>query len=125
DSLERILTFFEKAMEFSDERFTRSNIDELSFLSSYVDRELAHLPLTERLTIASAPVDVKNEAVLGWFIDRMLPAFREAEDWDDEDAPSLDELFDYAHNFEHDVASSSEELRAAEDYLKTLTVYAW
>lgn len=125
DSLERILTFFERAMEFSDDRFARSNIDELSFLSSYVDRELPHLPLTERLTVASAPVDVKSDAVLGWFIERMLPAFRAAEDWNSEDQSSLGELFDYAHNFEHDTAASSEELRAAEDYLKTLTVYAW
>jgi ATP-dependent RNA helicase SUPV3L1/SUV3 len=123
NSLERILTFFEKAMDFSDERFTRSNIDELSFLSTFVDEELGHVPVGERLTIASAPVDIKSETVLGWFIERMLPAFREAELG--EGAAGLDELFEKVEQFQHEAATSTEELRDAEDYLKTLTVYAW
>jgi ATP-dependent RNA helicase SUPV3L1/SUV3 len=126
DSLERILTFFERAMEFTDARFSRSNVEELSFLSSFVDSRLPHLPLSQRLTIASAPVDLKSETVLGWFIDHMLPAFLETvEEDEDHDESPLSALFAEVYRFEHEAAGSSEELRDAEDYLKTLTVYAW
>lgn len=124
DSLERILTFFERAIEFSDERFARSNIDDLSYLSSFVDERLPFLDVKERLTIASAPVGIRNETVVGWFLDRMLPAFRNPHH-PDEEPEELDELFAAAERFSHEAAQHQLELRDAEDYLKTLTVYAW
>lgn len=123
DSLERILTFFERAIEFLDDRFTRANIDDLSFLSSFVDQRLPFLKVTERLTVASAPVGIRNETVMRWFIDRMLSAFPDPEDPDRND--QLDDLFEAANRFDRDVARSQLDLRDAEDYLKTLTVYSW
>lgn len=118
-SLERILTFFDRAIEFSDARFYRSNIDDLSFLSTYVDERLPFLDVAERLTIACAPVAVRNEKVLGWFLDRMLPSFQA-------DAPDrLDELLDASRRFDTASAKNQYELRDAEDFLKALTVYAW
>ena len=123
-SLERILTFFERAIEFSDERFARSNIDELSYLSTFVDQVLPYLDVTQRLTIACAPVAIRNDTVLNWFLQRMLPAIP------DPNQPqkfqlNLDDLFDAASQFESGVARGQSDLRDAEDYLKTLTVYAW
>jgi ATP-dependent RNA helicase SUPV3L1/SUV3 len=123
-SLERILTFFERAIEFSDERFARSNIDELSYLSTFVDERLPFLDITQRLTIACAPVAIRNETVLHWFLDRILPAFPDPARRDQE-VDQLDDLFDAARRFEVGAASSQMKLRDAEDYLKTLTVYAW
>ena len=123
-SLERILTFFDRAIEFSDERFARSNIDDLSYLSTFVDERLPFLDVTERLTIASAPVAVRNETVVHWFLNRMLPAFRDPNNPDD-GYEDLDDLFGASRHFERDGARSQLELRDAEDYLKTLTVYAW
>lgn len=124
DSLERILTFFEKAIEFSDERFARSNIDDLSYLSTFVDERLPFLEVTERLTIASAPVGIRNETVVHWFLNRMLPVFPDPSN-PDEQLDDLDDLFKASSYFEHEGATSQLELRDAEDYLKTLTVYAW
>ena len=115
ESLERILTFFERAMEFSDEAFARANIDELSYLSTFVDAELSHMTPAERLGIAVAPVDLKSETVLGWFLERMVPCFTLANKHPGRYDP-LDDLFDMADDFT---------LRRAEDFLKTLTVYAW
>lgn len=123
-SLERVLTFFERAIEFSDERFQCSNIDDLSFLSSFVDERLPFLSLEERLTIATAPVGVRNETVVGWYIDRMLSCFQDPAQqnyWVD----NLDDLFQEAERFTRPAARHHSELRDAEDYLKTLTVYAW
>jgi hypothetical protein len=118
-SLERILTFFDRAIEFSDARFYRSNIDDLSFLSTYVDERLPFLDVAQRLTIACAPVAVRNEKVLGWFLDRMLPTFQA-------DAPDeLDELLDASRRFDTASAKNQYELRDAEDFLKALTIYAW
>jgi ATP-dependent RNA helicase SUPV3L1/SUV3 len=124
DSLERILTFFEKAMDFSDPCFARANIDELSFLSSAIDEALPHFTPVERLGIACAPVDLKSETVLSWFLERMVPAFA-ATNPDGEPEDDLDDLFSAAEEFSHGAATGSMELRRAEDYLKTLTVYAW
>lgn len=123
-SLERILTFFDRAIEFSDDRFARSNIDDLSYLAPYVDDRLPFLPVTERLTIASAPVAIRNETVVRWFLDRMLRCFKDPE------LPSrftedLEDLFDASRQFDREHARSPLELRDAEDYLKTLTIYAW
>ena len=123
-SLERILTFFDRAIEFSDERFTRSNIDELSYLSTFVDQRLPFLDVTQRLTVACAPVAIRNETVLDWFLNRMLPAFIDPNN-PEAQPDDLDDLFDAARRFEGGVASSQLALRDAEDYLKTLTVYAW
>lgn len=123
-SLERILTFFDRAIEFSDERFARSNIDELSFLSTFVDQKLPYLDVTERLTIACAPVAIRNETVLHWFLNRMLPQFKNPEGPDAE-YDDLNDLFDAAHQFNKEGTANHFELLAAEDYLKTLTVYAW
>lgn len=123
-SLERILTFFDRAIEFSDDRFARSNIDDLSYLSTFVDDRLPFLDVTERLTIASAPVAIRNDTVVQWFLNRMLRCFKDPENparWDED----LDDLFDAARHFDRDAARSPLELRDAEDYLKTLTVYAW
>jgi Helicase conserved C-terminal domain/Mitochondrial degradasome RNA helicase subunit C terminal len=123
-SLERILTFFERAIEFSDERFARSNIDELSYLSTFVDERLPYLEVTQRLKVACAPVAIRNETVLNWFLNRMLPALpnpAEPEAVHDD----LDDLFDAARPFEAGVARGQLDLRDAEDYLKTLTIYAW
>ena len=125
DSLERILTFFDRAIEFSDDRFARSNIDDLSYLSTFVDERLPFLPVTERLTIASAPVGIRNETVVHWFLNRMLPSFRDPEGEYDDDVDELDEFFAAADRFEHESARHQLELRDAEDYLKALTVYAW
>jgi ATP-dependent RNA helicase SUPV3L1/SUV3 len=124
ESLERILTFFERAMEFSDEAFARANIDELSYLSTFVDAELSHKTPAERLGIAVAPVDLKSETVLGWFLERMLPCFTLANKQPGRYDP-LDDLFDMADDFTHESARGQMDLRRAEDFLKTLTVYAW
>lgn len=124
DSLERILTFFEKAMDFSNPCFARANIDELSFLSSAIDQALPSFTPVERLGIACAPVDLKSETVLSWFLDRMVPAFG-AVNADGFPEDTLEDLFSAADEFSHGAASGSMELRRAEDYLKTLTVYAW
>jgi ATP-dependent RNA helicase SUPV3L1/SUV3 len=124
DSLERILTFFERAIEFSDERFARSNIDDLSYLSTYVDERLPFREVTERLTIASAPVGIRNETVLNWFINRMLKAFPDPQ-YPNEETDDLDDLFQEAERFNKETARSQLELRDAEDYLKTLSVYSW
>ncbi len=123
-SLERILTFFERAIEFSDERFARSNIDALSYLSTFVDERLPFLDVTERLTIAATPVSIRSETGLRWFIDRMLSCFPDPED-PDRGEDDLNDLFRVASRFDHDAARTQLELRDAEDYLKTLTVYAW
>jgi ATP-dependent RNA helicase SUPV3L1/SUV3 len=127
DSLERILTFFEKAMDFSNPSFARANIDELSFLSSYIDEALPHMTPVERLGIACAPVDLKSDTVLGWFLERMVPAFGAALDTaePEENPDFLDDLFEDADRFSVGSAPGSMELRRAEDYLKSLTVYAW
>ncbi len=120
-SLERILAFFDRAMEFSDPRFTRANIDDLSYLAGYVDEILPFMPVDQRLTIASAPVTLRSDAVLGWFLNAMLPAFsgnREAE-------KMLDRFFDYVQHFTNQQPGYSTMLRDAEDYLRGLTVYAW
>lgn len=123
DSLERILTFFMRAVDFLDDRFTRANIDDLSILSSFVDQRLPFLPVTERLTIASTPVGIRNETVMRWFTDRMLNAFPDPENPDAHD--DLDDLFLAARRFDREKARNQLDLRDAEDYLKTLTVYAW
>jgi hypothetical protein len=123
-SLERILTFFDRAIEFSDPRFLRSNIDDLSYLSSFVDARLPFLDCTQRLTIACAPVPIRSEKVLDWFLNRMLPQFKDPND-PDPISDELGELLDASPYFDVGVAKSQFELRDAEDYLKTLTVYAW
>jgi hypothetical protein len=123
-SLERILTFFDRAIDFTDPRFARSNIDDLSFLSSYVDQRLPFMDVADKLTIASAPVGIRNETVLHWFLDRMLKAFKDPSDPDAKDE-DLEDLFGEASRFQHESARNQLELRDAEDYLKTLTVYAW
>lgn len=117
-SLERILTFFDRAIEFSDERFFRSNIDDLSFLSTFVDERLPNMDIQERLTIACAPVPIRNEKILGWFLDRLLPHFNG-------ERGGEDDLLDGGYQFDEGRAKSQGELQDAEDYLKTLTVYAW
>ena len=124
-SLERILAFFDRAIEFSDERFARSNIDELSYLSTFVDERLPFLDVSERLTIASAPVAIRNETVVDWFLNRMLYCFKDPREEEEADPDHLDDLFTAARHFEHDAAKTLNELRDAEDYLKTLTIYAW
>ena len=123
-SLERVLTFFERAIEFSDERFARSNIDDLSYLSTFVDQKVPQLPVTERLTLAAAPVAIRNETVVGWFLERMLPAFHDRDNPEGDPRP-VDELFDQARAFEHARPGNPQHMRQAEDYLKALTVYAW
>ncbi len=123
-SLERILTFFDRAIEFSDPRFLRSNIDDLSYLSSFVDERLPFLDCTQRLTIACAPVPIRSEKVLDWFLNRMLTLFRDPKDNEGPD-DDLGELLDASPYFDVGTAKSQFELRDAEDYLKTLTVYAW
>jgi ATP-dependent RNA helicase SUPV3L1/SUV3 len=123
-SLERILTFFERAIEFSDPRFLRSNIDDLSYLSSYVDERLPFLDVKERLTIACAPVPIRIESVLDVFLNRMLPLFRDPKD-SDEEPDYLDDLLEPSPYYDVGVAKNQFELRDAEDYLKMLTVYAW
>lgn len=123
-SLERILTFFDRAIEFSDARFFRSNIDDLSYLSSFVDARLPFLDVKERLTVACAPVPIRIEKVLEWFLNRMLPLFRDPEDTESE-YDDLGDLLEAAPQFDVGTAKNNFELRDAEDYLKTLTVYAW
>lgn len=117
-SLERILTFFDRAIEFSDERFFRSNIDDLSFLSTFVDQCLPDMDIQERLTIACAPVPIRSEKILGWFLNRLLPQFNGEGDGEDD-------LLDGWSRFEAGTAKSQSELQDAEDYLKILTIYAW
>lgn len=126
NSLERILTFFERAIEFSDDRFARSNIDDLSYLSTFVDERVPFLDVGERLTIASAPVGIRNETIVHWFLNRMLPAFK-VKDTESafEERDDLDDLLAASSHFESEEARNQLELRDAEDYLKTLTVYAW
>ena len=117
-SLERILTFFDRAIEFSDERFFRSNIDDLSFLSTFVDQRLPDMDVQERLTIACAPVPIRNEKILSWFLDRLLHKFN------GDDGGELD-LLDGWYQFDVGTAKNQCELQDAEDYLKALTIYAW
>lgn len=123
-SLERILTFFERAIEFSDARFFRSNIDDLSFLSSFVDERLPFLDVAQRLTIACAPVPIRSEKVLDCFLNRLLPAFKDPANPDAEH-DDLNDLLEASPYFDVGTAKTQLELRDAEDYLKTLTVYAW
>jgi ATP-dependent RNA helicase SUPV3L1/SUV3 len=120
-SLERILAFFDRAMEFSDPRFTRANIDDLSYLAGYVDEILPFMPVDERLTIAAAPVTLRSDAVLGWFLNAMLPAFS----GDAKAEKSLERFFNYVNNFTTKKTGAGALLRDAEDYLRGLTVYAW
>lgn len=123
ESLERILTFFVRAIDFLDDRFTRANIDDLSFLSTFVDQKLPFMPVSERLTIASTPVGIRNETAMRWFVDRMLSVFPDPENPDAYD--DLDDLFETAQRFNREKARNQLDLRDAEDYLKVLTVYAW
>ena len=72
-SLERILTFFDRSIEFSDERFYRSNIDDLSYLSTFVDQKLPDMDVMERLTIACAVAEIRNDGLVfpgTWRTDR-------------------------------------------------------
>ena len=112
--LARALTAFQRGMSFDSELLSPGVDDDMISLAELADR-FRHLPLEERLTFASAPVDMRLE----WLID-------EYGSWIAERASGgVAELNDLAGAFRKERAAHDQELQNAEMEAKRLTLYAW
>ncbi|MBQ48753.1 MAG: hypothetical protein CMP10_15255, partial [Zetaproteobacteria bacterium] len=85
DSLEKILVFFRKGMEFESKLFIPTDLDEIIVLSGFADRSLKG-DLDQKLTFSLAPVNPDNDIVMNvWF--EMIKS------WNNEDESNLLFLF--------------------------------
>jgi hypothetical protein len=112
--LSRALTAFQRGMTFDSELLSPGVQDDMIQLAELADR-YPNIPLAERLTLASAPVDMRLE----WLIDE-YGTWMGLRATDDE--VRLEPL---ASMFEKERAAGDTELRAAEGEAKRLTLYAW
>lgn len=112
--LSRALSAFQRGMTFDSELLSPGVQDDMIELADLADRNRS-IPLAERLTFASAPVDMR----LDWLIDEygtwlsMRAAGEEVH------------LEPLAEMFEKERAAGDAELRAAEGEAKRLTLYSW
>jgi ATP-dependent RNA helicase SUPV3L1/SUV3 len=112
--LSRALTAFQRGMTFDSPLLSPGVQDDMIELAELADRHQS-IPLAERLTFASAPVDMR----LDWLIDEYGTwlATRAAGE-----QVHLEPL---AAMFEKERAAGDVELRSAEGEAKRLTLYSW
>jgi len=112
--LSRALTAFQRGMTFDSELLSPGVHDDMIALAELADRHL-DIPLYERLTFASAPVDMRLE----WLID-------EYGSWIAARAAGrVVELAPMHGSFLKERAFHDEDLKNAEMEAKRLTLYAW
>src|SRR5690606_34648946 len=112
--LARALTAFQRGMTFDSELLSPGVNEEMIQLAELADRHPS-IPLAERLTFASAPVDMRLE----WLI-------REYGTWIGLRALAEEvHLEPLASVFRKERAFNDAELRAAEMEAKRLTLYSW
>jgi ATP-dependent RNA helicase SUPV3L1/SUV3 len=112
--LARALTAFQRGMTFDSPLLSPGVQDDMITLAGIVDR-YPSIPLAERLTLASAPVDSRSE----WLLDEFTA-------WVDVLARDLTvRLGPLGAGFLGEGARDDEELMAAEMEAKRLTVYSW
>jgi hypothetical protein len=112
--LARVLVAFQRGMSFDSELLEPGVNDEMIALASIADRH-RKLPLSRRLTIAAAPVDLRSESLTYDFS-------RWVQHLASEEPVHLEALHDA---FLKKRAASDNELREAEMEAKRLTVYSW
>ena len=112
--LGRALSAFQRGMTFDSELLSPGVQDDMIVLADLADRH-PKIPLAERLTLASAPVDMRIE----WLIE-------EYGTWMGVRAAAGEvHLAPLAPVFQKERAFSDDELRGAEMEAKRLTLYAW
>jgi adenine/guanine phosphoribosyltransferase-like PRPP-binding protein len=112
--LGRALTAFQRGMTFDSELLSPGVQDDMIVLADLADRH-PKIPLAERLTLASAPVDMRIE----WLI-------QEYGTWMGVRAAGGEvHLAPLAPVFQKERAFSDDELHGAEMEAKRLTLYAW
>jgi ATP-dependent RNA helicase SUPV3L1/SUV3 len=112
--LSRALTAFQRGMTFDSPLLSPGVQDDMIELAELADRHRT-IPLAERLTLASAPVDMR----LDWLIEEygIWMGLRATND-----EVHLEPL---SAMFQKERAAGDEELRSAEGEAKRLTLYAW
>ena len=112
--LSRALSAFQRGMTFDSELLSPGVHDDMIQLADLADRHPS-IPLAERLTLASAPVDMRIE----WLI-------QEYGSWIGVRATAGEvHLAPLPPVFQKERAFSDDELRGAEMEAKRLTLYAW
>jgi hypothetical protein len=112
--LARALTAFQRGMTFDSPLLSPGVQDDMITLAGIVDR-YPSIPLAERLTLASAPVDSRAE----WLLDEFA-------NWVDSLAREHPvRLEPIRAGFVKEHAADDEELMAAEMQAKRLTLYSW
>jgi ATP-dependent RNA helicase SUPV3L1/SUV3 len=112
--LAQVLEAFQRGMSFDSGLLAPGVQDEMLELAGIADRFPA-LPLPDRLTLATAPVDMRQE----WLV-------REYGDWLAEHAAGRPvRLAALAPAFQRERAANDAELQAAESEARRLTLYSW
>jgi ATP-dependent RNA helicase SUPV3L1/SUV3 len=112
--LGRALAAFQRGMTFDSELLSPGVQDDMIYLADLADRH-PKIPLAERLTLASAPVDMRME----WLV-------QEYATWMGVRAAAGEvHLTPLPPVFRKERALSDDELRGAEMEAKRLTLYAW
>ena len=114
DRLARALTAFQRGMSFDSALLSPGVQDDMITLATMADR-FHTLPLTERLTLATAPVDMRVEWLVAEY--GAWVAARAADR-----AVPLEPL---RATWQKERAASDEELQGAESEAKRLMLYAW
>lgn len=112
--LSRVLEAFQRGMSFDSELLTPGVHEDMISLANITDH-YRNLPLTERLTLASAPVDTRNDWLIEAYVD-WLASHAAGE------AITLEPL---RSGYYKDHAYHDTELKHAEFEAKRLTLYAW
>lgn len=112
--LSRVLEAFQRGMSFDSELLTPGVHEDMITLANITDR-YRDLPLTERLTLASSPVDTRNDWLIEAYAEWMAHHASGG-------AVTLDPL---RSGFFKEQAFHDNELKAAEFEAKRLTLYAW
>jgi ATP-dependent RNA helicase SUPV3L1/SUV3 len=112
--LARALAAFQKGMTFDSPLLAPGVHDDMIELAELADRH-PDIPLTDRLTLACAPVDTKLNWLV-WEYASWIDALAQGE---------AVELADMGTGYMKERAADDEELKAAEMEAKRLTLYSW
>jgi len=112
--LARVLAAFQRGMSFDSELLAPGVQEDMIALAAIADRYQS-LPLAERLTLATAPVDMRQE----WLVQEYATWLGE------HTAGRAVRLGSLASAFQKERAAGDDELQAAESEARRLTVYAW
>ncbi|NJD09041.1 MAG: hypothetical protein FIB01_00895 [Gemmatimonadetes bacterium] len=114
DRLAQVLAAFRRGMSFDSELLAPGVPEDMIALAELADRFPA-VPLGDRLTLATAPVDMRQE----WLV-------REYGDWIAQHAAGRPvRLAPLSARFAGERAADDDELQAAEGEARRLTLYAW